>query len=127
MGKRADHSTISDRVFGVVAVLAASPVFFWFAIRGYPARGRAAALSAAFLIVVVLFTWYLKKHVWFWATIACLACLHAVILSLVDWQEKSYPGLTLLPIGMADFCLMYGIIKLLEKFIGTFGGSDGPT
>jgi hypothetical protein len=127
MGEAGDHSRISDRVFGVIAVVAASPVFFWFAIRGYPAKGRAAALSAAFVMLVIRFTWHLKNRVWFWATIACFACLHAGIVSLVDWQEKSYPGLTLLPIGMADFLVMYGIIKLFEKSIGRPTGSDERT
>ena len=108
---------MSDRVFGVVIGLSVLPLLFLFAILGNAALGRAAALSTAVILVVIRLTWDLRKHHWFWATLICIVGLHIVVLGLVRWSEKSYPGFALVPVGIADFCLAYGLIKVVEKLV----------
>jgi len=34
---------------------------------------------------------------------------------LIPWSDKSYPGITLLPVGFVDYCIMYGCFKLVER------------
>lgn len=113
-----DHPSVPDRVFAIFALLAVSPLFFWFAMRGEAAKGRAAALSAGVLIVLIRLTWGRRRYVWFWVTVACFAGIHITVVSIVHWQVRSYPGLALLPIAAADFCAMYGAVKVIEALLG---------
>lgn len=115
---QANHPNVSDRVFAIFTLLAVSPLFFWFAMRGEAAKGRAAALSAGVLIVVIRLTWDRRRYFWFWGTMACLAAVHIAVISVLHWQERSYPGLALLPIAAADFCAMYGVVKAIEALLG---------
>jgi hypothetical protein len=121
----ASKPMISDRLFGLVALLAVLPVFFAFAIAGQPARGRAAAISAGMIIVVARFTWEQRKCIWYWVTMSCFATVHTVVVLLVTWQEKSYPGFTLLPVAAADFAAMYGVIRLIETLVKARSGHSG--
>jgi len=41
--------------------------------------------------------------------------LHLLLVLLVPWTSKSYPGLILFPIGVVDYFIVYGVIKLVEK------------
>jgi hypothetical protein len=118
---------ISDRAFGLVALLAVLPVFFAFAVAGQPARGRAAAISAGIIIAVARFTWEQRKCIWYWMTISCFACVHTAVVLLATWQEKRYPGFVLLPIATADFAVMYGVIRFIEAlFKARNRHSGGP-
>lgn len=116
------HVNFPNAKWGLAAILVASPLFFVFAVHGNPAKGRAAMLSAALIIGVVRSWWRLRRHVWFWVTVVGFVGLHMALVSLVHWQEKSYPGFTLLPIGITDFLMMYWIIKLVERL-----ASEGDT
>lgn len=95
------------------------PPFFLFALLGDPGRGRAAAISVGVVATVVRACWDLRKHTWFWATVAVLIAIHVFLILLIPWTGKSYPGYTLLPIGVLDYGIMYGSFKLVEKMMTT--------
>lgn len=102
---------------GLIAVLCASPLFFYFAFNGDPARGRAAMLCGAVGLIAIECHWEKRKYVWFWVTVAILAVLHLPLVLFVRWQQQSYPGYTLLPFAILEFALVYGCIKLVAKVI----------
>jgi len=41
--------------------------------------------------------------------------LHVPLILLIPWTSKSLPGVTLLPIALLDYAIVYGCIKLAEK------------
>ncbi|MGA8740615.1 MAG: hypothetical protein WB561_05450 [Terracidiphilus sp.] len=105
------------RESAVVALLCALPFFLFFAYLGDPAKGRAAAGSVGMIVLVVWMSWDLKKHMWFWTTIATLVLLHLPLVLFIPWTNTNYPGVVLLPFGLLDLAIMYGCIKLAERIM----------
>ena len=105
--------------WAIVAILCGAPVFFLFAYFGDPGRGRAAAISVGVMVIAVRACWDLKNNLWFWMTVAIVAGCHIPVVLFVPWTSKSYPGYALLPIGVLDFALIYGAIRLVDKAVKT--------
>ena len=108
-------SDLFSRKWLLIVILCMVPAFFLFAVLGDPGRGRAAAISLAVIIVAARTRWDLKNYAWFWITLVVLIGLHVPLVLLVPWTSRSYPGITLLPIGVVDYAIVYGCIKLAEK------------
>jgi len=82
-----------------------------------PGRGDAAGISLAILILSVRNFWYLKRHVWFWLDMAALTLVHVVLVIVIPWTDRSIPAPELWPIGIADFAVIWGVVKLTEKMM----------
>ena len=67
----AHQAGMSDRTFGIAVGLGALPLFLGFAFAGQAARGRAAAISVAMIVIVARFTWQERKRIWYWVTLSC--------------------------------------------------------
>ena len=65
--------------------------------------------------VVTRYFWDLRKRRWFWTIIALIVALHIPILLLVRWPSNQYSYMQMLPIGLLDFAIMYGVIRLAEN------------
>jgi hypothetical protein len=107
-----------NRKWALIALLCGVPFFVLFAYLGDPGRGRVALIAVGLLILAARAQWNLKEYAWFWVTLAILAVLHVALVLLVPWTSRSYPGITLLPIGVVDYAILYGAIKLAEKVMG---------
>jgi hypothetical protein len=77
----------------------------------------AATISAALIVVSIRYFSDLRKRVWFWATIVFVGFLHLALVLVVSWPDTDYRGIQLLPIGVLDFGIIYGIIRLVEWVI----------
>lgn len=106
---------VFTRKWLLIVIVCSMPLFFLFAFRGDPGRGRAAGISAAVCMTAIRACWNLRKHVWFWPIAAVLIALHVLLVFRIPWTDKSYPGYTLLPIAVVDYAMVYGCIKLGEK------------
>lgn len=103
--------------WAVVALVLSLPVAA--AVEHYydPGRGRAAGVAFGLMILVGRAFWYLRRHLWFWLTVAALVIIHLVLVVAVSWTNKSFPAPELWPVGFADFAAMCGFIKLVEKLM----------
>jgi hypothetical protein len=101
--------------WGLVAGLCSLLPLFLFAYFGDPGRGRAAAICLAVIIVAARARWSLKKYAWFWWTLTIVIVLHIPLIVLVPWTSTSYPGITLLPVAVVDYAIVWACIKLAEK------------
>jgi hypothetical protein len=107
------------RRFGLLVGLCASPIFIVFVYLGDPERGFTAWFSAAMVLATVGLFWGLRKRGWFWITITIITLLHVLLIFFVPWPFKHHLSyVALLPIGLLDFAIAYGIIRLVEKAIG---------
>jgi hypothetical protein len=101
------------KAFIVIALML--PIFFFFAWLGDPGRGRAAFISGSMYACIVVITWDLKQHAWYFPTLFILLLANIFVVMHFSWSDASFPGRTLMPVGVADILISYGAIKLVEK------------
>jgi len=100
----------------LIIILCMTVPFVLFAFLGHdPGRGRAAAICTGVIMIAARARWDLRKHRWFWVVLTIISTFHVLLVLLIPWTSKSYPGLILFPVGVLDYALVYGIIKLVEK------------
>jgi len=110
----------SGTIIGVMLL----PVFFVFVYLGKAEMGFNAMLVLGLAMIAVKLRWRLRKHVWFWATIALILLLHIPLLFIVRWPQGNVPTLAYsLPLGIADFLLISGAISLAQRVFAN-GSSD---
>ena len=124
-GHRRSFDSISKR-WALLVGVCCLPLLFVFAYLGDTGRGMAAAISAYIIAVAVRYFWDLRRRIWFWVTIALIVCLHAALVRFIAWPDRDYRGVQLLPIGLLDFAVAYGVIRLVENvFEGRIGRAGG--
>ena len=112
---RRQEITPVTRKFGLLAAICTSPLFIVSAYLGDPGRGQAAWVSAGGIAIAARFLWDLKNRVWYWMTLAVIVLLHVPMIMLIPWPFRQLSYIALLPAGLLDFAIAYGIIRLVEK------------
>lgn len=92
-----------------------------------PGRGRAAGIALALMIGGMWAFWHQRRHAWFWMAIAALTVIHVVLIVLVPWSNKSFPAPALWPVGIVDFAVICGFIKLVEKTMSRDDAASSTT
>lgn len=59
----------------------------------------------------------LKRHAWFWGTMAILVALHVPLVLFVPWTTKWIPALLIAAIDSADLIVMLAILAVIERFM----------
>lgn len=119
---------IFTKKWTLVVIACTMPIFLMFAfLWNNPGKGRAAAICTGVIMFAARGCWNLRKHTWFWVTLAIIISLHVLLVLLVPWTSKSYPGLTLFPVGVLDYAIVYGSIKLAEKVMSRGHAASSPS
>jgi hypothetical protein len=114
------------RKWALLAAVCTSPLFIVFAYFDDPGRGQAAWVSAGAIAVAARFLWDLRTRVWFWITIVVIVLLHVPLIILIPWQAKQLTYVALLPAGLLDFAVAYGILRLVENLVERIRPSEQP-
>ena len=101
--------------WAMLAMLCTLPILVLFAYLGEIRRGETAWFCTGMIVLAIRTCWDLRKHVWFWMTVAIVILLHVPLVLFFPWTTKNYPGISLLPVGFLDYAIVYGCIKLAEK------------
>jgi Na+-translocating ferredoxin:NAD+ oxidoreductase RnfA subunit len=92
------------------------PVFFLFVYLGKAELGFTVCIVLGMVMLAIKRRWKLRRHVWFWVTVAVILALHIPFLFSVRWPRTNVPTLAFsLPLGIADYLLISGAISLAEK------------
>lgn len=79
------------------------------------------ALPALNSILVVGFAvavkWNLRRHAWFWGTMAILAALHVPLVLFVPWTSKWVPAIAIAAIDSGDLIVMLAILAVVGRFM----------
>ncbi len=62
--------------------------------------------------------WNLKRYTWFWITFAVIFVVQSFIVFVSSLPTERFPGVIIVPIGLADFACVYGTLKLVERVCG---------
>jgi hypothetical protein len=79
---------------------------------------RPSLISVAMVALLIVMRWKLRRHVWFWITIAFLAALHLPLILFVPWTTKWIPAIVIAPFGIVDLYAMLWILSVVGKFMG---------
>jgi hypothetical protein len=101
------------------------PVFFFIVYLGKAEVGFTVCIVLGMVMLAIKLRWKLRRHAWFWGTIALILALHIPFLSIVQWPQTNIPTIAFsLPLGIADFLLISGALSLAEKVFSKGNSSD---
>ena len=106
------YPEVLTRKWLLVVILCSSPLFGLFAYFGDPSRGRAAAIGMTVILFAARKGWTLRGYAWFWILLTIIVALHVLLIVLVPWTKKSYPGPILLPFAVIDYAIVWGCVRL---------------
>jgi hypothetical protein len=110
---------------GTIIGLLLLPVLFFFIFIGKAELGFTACIVLGMSVIAVRLRWKLRKHVWFWATIALILLLHIPLLFIVRWPKSNAPTIAYsLPLGIADFLLIISAINLAQRVFSKDSSSN---
>ena len=117
--KRSFDSISKEWALLMVAVCVA-PVYFLAAHFTDDGRALVASCSAGIIAVIVRYFWDLRQHIWFWTAITFIVFLHVLLVLFIpppakQWDYVHWKYVQMLPFGLLDFAIAYGIIRLVEK------------
>ena len=99
----------------IVGILA--PVFFLITLLSNADMGLAACIVLGMVMLAIKVSWHLRKHLWFWAVIGFILALHVPLVLMIRWPQGKVPTLFYtMPLGIADFLIISGAVRLAERF-----------
>jgi hypothetical protein len=107
--KRADYT-------GIIIAAILIPVYLLFIYLGKEDLGWTIFIVLGAIMLAVRVRWDLRRHAWFWGTIAVVLVLHVRLLFVVQWPPAMFHWVVMLPIAVADCLMTIGIVGLVEKF-----------
>ena len=113
---RRRRSRLTIQVLIFAAILA--PLFLLFIYLGKADMGLTLFIVLGMIMFAIKIRWNLRKHVWFWASIAFILALHIPLFFIIRWPQGNVPTIAYsLPLGIADFFIILGAIGLAEKLL----------
>jgi hypothetical protein len=98
-------------------VAVTAPVFFLVTYLYNADAGLAACIVLGVMIFAIKLRWHLRKHIWFWAIIAVILALHVPLVFMVQWPKNAPTIFYAMPIGIADFLIISGALRLAESLM----------
>ncbi len=99
----------------IVAILL--PLYFAFLYAGRPDTGKYVCIGVGMHLIAIWINWDLRRHLWFWVTIATLLAVHIPFLLIIPWPSRWIPAISVLPFGVVDCGLILGVIALMERLM----------
>jgi|SRR5580700_11337386 hypothetical protein len=102
-----------------------APVFFLITFLYNADAGLAACIVSGVILFAIKIHWNLRKHIWFWPVIAVILARHIPLVFMVRRPQGSVPTLFYtMPIGIADFLIISGVLSLAEKLFSKRSSSN---
>lgn len=103
---------------GLIFAAILAPLFLLFIYLGKADMGLTLFIVLGMIMFAIKIRWNLRKHVWFWASIAFILALHIPLFFIIRWPQGNVPTIAYsLPLGIADFFVILGAIGLAEKLL----------
>ncbi len=122
MGGNAPKRSFDSMSNGWVLVMALCivPVYFLMSYFADDGKAIATSVSVGMMVLIVGYFWDLRNCVWFWTVITFIMFLHVLLVlflppSTRQWNYVHLNYVQMLPFGLLDFGIAYGIIRLIEK------------
>jgi hypothetical protein len=104
--------------WGVLCVIiGALPISFAFYHFGRFDLALPTECFIGMLGIAIAMRWKLRRHVWFWITMAVIAALHVPLILFIHWTTKWVPAFVTTPFAVADLFVILLILSWVGKFI----------
>lgn len=110
-----------------IALLFALPVLLILVYLGKWEMGIGAWICTGLVLLVVKSHWDLRRSPWFWLSIGVALLLQVPVILLIPWGNRGLTGISLLPVALVDYGLVYGCVKLAEKLMNRDDGASSPS
>lgn len=114
---RQDRSNERADYTGILAVALSLPIYVVALCFVGSEVAKYIGICAAVHIVAIKLNWALRRRFWFWGATAVSFGLHIPLIMRVPLPTHWIPAYSLIPIALADFGIVQGIIVLLEKLM----------
>jgi hypothetical protein len=74
-----------------------------------------ALCSIGMLVFAIVVKWKLRRHVWFWITIAIILALHILLIWSVAWTTRWIPAVVIIPFTALDLFAILAIVSVVQK------------
>jgi hypothetical protein len=110
------------RGWALLAMLCLSPIFFLSIYLGHLKEGVGAWICTGIVLVTARTRWDLRGHAGYWAVVIFALLIQIPFVLFVPWDNRHLSFVSLLPVGILDYVIVYGSFKLLEKLMNQNGG-----
>ena len=101
------------------------PVFLIFIFFGHREMGLTFVLVLGMVLLAIKLQWRLRKHAWFWTTVAVVLALHIPLFLLIRWPETKAPISALaFPFAVLDFLIVSGVLRVAANLFLKHSSSD---
>jgi hypothetical protein len=98
-------------------------VLLLFIYQGKVEEGIGVWICAGIVIVSMMVRWDLRRSAWFWVAILVAGLIQIPFIVFVPWSNRHMSFVSFLPVGLLDYALVYGCIKVAEKLTTKNGGA----
>lgn len=110
----------------LIIFMVIAPATFLLALYGRLELGWPLIISFGMLGLVIWLKWALRRHAWFWGTMAAIAILHLALIIFIPWPATWVPALLMTVISTVDFFLILWVLVIVERRAGQ-SQHDGST
>jgi hypothetical protein len=101
---------------GLIIGVILAPVFLLFILLGKAEMGMKVFIVLGMAIFAIKLHWDSRKHFWFWAIIVIILALHVPLVLMVRLPQGNVPARSyVIPVGIADFVIIWGGLDLAER------------
>ena len=113
--KGVERESAGSNLLQIATAAVASFIVFFFILPNHPGTGGAVSVCVIGEVTAARACWDRRHHLWFWLTLAATALIQSAVIILVPWPVTRFPGIVLLPIGLADCAVVYAVIRFVER------------
>ena len=104
------------------------PMFFVITFLSNAEMALGAVIVLGVIIFAIKLRLHLRKHFWFWSVIVFILALHVPLILRFRVPQGNTPTLFYtMPIGIADFLIISGVLGLAEKLLSKGTSSTDAT
>ena len=112
-----DESVANSNRWLVVIISVAFAVSATFWHFGAAGRGKIAGMFVCVSMYLIRSKWNLRPHLWFWVIASLVSTVHIALIFGIQWSNRSYPTVALLPAAIVDWAVWYSVVRLGENFM----------
>lgn len=102
--------------WGFALAIPAVLLFFVFVYAGEEGRGEVAAVASVSILASIKIFWPLRRKLWFWITLLCIAAAHLAVFVSVPAGDAGLDG-RFAPLMFIDVGLVCVVIFLISKLM----------